>query len=123
MDLTVIHKVEKNKQGKIRYRRFKTGGYDHYRVRLYLEGEDVSKVVYVEYELPPTFSNRTRTVENSNDNFSLFIWTWGEFDVAVTVYLKNGENKTYIHSLVYSNELPTNEDEYVDETPNKFRGT
>ncbi len=120
MDLQIAHKVQRNKQGKIRYRRFRKGGYDHYRVRLYLKGEDVSKVAYVEYELHPTFSNRNRTVDNSDENYSLYIWTWGEFDVAATVYLNTGENVTYIHLLEYSNELPVNEGEYVDETPNKY---
>ena len=35
--------------------------------------------------------------------------------------MKNGKNKTYIYPLVYSSELPANDDEYADETPAKYR--
>ena len=37
------------------------------------------------------------------------------------VNMKNGKNKTYIYPLVYSSELPANDDEYADETPAKYR--
>jgi len=122
MDLEVAHEVQKNKRGKIKYRRFRRDGYAHYRVRLYLKGDDISKVSHVEYELHPTFSKRTRTVESSRDRFSLYIWTWGEFEVVVTVYMKDGEKKSIVHSLEYSNMLPLSENEYVDVSPDKYRG-
>lgn len=121
MDINVAHEVQKNRQGKIEYRRFRRDGYAHYKVRLYLKGDDISKVSYVEYELHPTFSNRTRTVESSNDHFSLYIWTWGEFDVVVTVFMKDGEKKSIIHPLEYSDMLPLSENEYVDESPDSYR--
>jgi len=122
MDLTVAHEVEKDRRGKIKYRRFRKGGYDHYKVKLYIKGDDLKNVSHVEYELHPTFSNRNRTVEDPSDNFSLSIWTWGEFDVAVTVYLKDGEIKTFNHPLEYSNQLPANDDAYVDVTPEQYQG-
>ncbi|VAW57964.1 hypothetical protein MNBD_GAMMA11-1455 [hydrothermal vent metagenome] len=122
MKLKVAHEVVRGKHGKIKFRKFRKGGYDHYYIRLYLKGDNLADVSHVEYELHPTFSNRIRTVNSPAEDFSLYIWTWGEFDVAVSVYMKDGEKIQLNHSLEYSNMLPANENEYVDESPESYRG-
>lgn len=121
MNITINHEIEKNSQGKIRFRKFKKGGYDHYKIRLFLDGDDLANVLSVEYELHPTFANRYRAVDDPSENFSLSIWTWGEFDIAATAVFTDGKTETFMHSLTYSNQLPSSDDAYVDESPEKFR--
>jgi len=117
MDIQVSHEILKDSRGKIRYRKFKKGGYDHYYVRLFITGHDVEEVLLAEYELHPTFSNPLRTTCNPNDGFSVYIWTWGEFEVGVNVHIKNGKKLSFVYDLSYSNSLPLDDDQYADETP------
>jgi len=121
MDIEIAHEIEKNSSGKIKFRKFKKGGYDHYNVRLFLKGSDLSKVSHVVYELHPTFANRTRMIDTHNNDFSLYIWTWGEFDVAITVYFKNGDKKNIVHSLSFSDMLPADDSKYVNVSPSQFK--
>ena len=121
MDISVGHEVMKDKRGRIHYRKFRKGGYDHYHITIFLVGNDVERVSYVEYELHPTFSKPIRISENSKDNYSISIWTWGVFEVGVTIYLKDGNKEYLAYDLKYSNSLPPGEDLYVDESPEIYR--
>lgn len=122
MDIQVKHEVIKNSSDKIKFRRFKLGGYEHYNIRLFIEGEDLSEVSFVEYELHPTFPNPLRKATNSEQGFAIDIWTWGEFEINVSIHFKNREIQDVIHSVAYSNELPADEQNYIDVSPKSYRG-
>ena len=77
-----------------------------YRVFLYLEGPDLPFVESVTYVLHPTFPDPIRVVPRtpSNPLCKLEIWTWGLFDVAVTVTEKSGARFRLAHHLEYEDE-------------------
>lgn len=110
---TVRHKLIK-KGGRIRSRRFSPGGYDHYKLRLFLDG-DTSNVTSVEYELHPTFSKPHRVVTDPAHGFALDIWTWGEFEIPVKVNMRDGEPESSVYDLKYSGELPDEAHAYTNE--------
>jgi hypothetical protein len=63
------------------------GGKLYYNVVIYLNGtnEDLDDIVFVEYELHPTFKNRIKTSSDRDSNFSIEIWTYGFFNVKATI--------------------------------------
>ncbi|HFD12404.1 MAG TPA: hypothetical protein ENJ32_08050, partial [Crenotrichaceae bacterium] len=75
----------------------------------------------VEYELHPSFYNPLRAVENPKGGFPLDIWTWGEFDITVTFYYKDGSVSDSVFSLAYSDELPASDKAYIDITPDSLK--
>ena len=117
MVLEVKHEVLKSANGLIVYKKFSPNGHDHYRLRVYIEGTnlEINQVRAVEYELHPTFpSPHLRTSTNKDDNFALKIWTWGEFEIPVTIHLKNERKISLIHNLQYSDLLPPEDHCYLD---------
>lgn len=77
-------------------KQFRNNGRPHYNVRLALKTDDaseLSQIDAVQYELHPTFKQRTRISENSSTNFEIQIWTWGYFAVKAKLYLKSGGTK------------------------------
>ena len=121
MDIHVKHEVVKDSSNKIKFRRFKRGGYEHYNIRLFIEGKDLNEVSFVEYELHPTFPNPLRKATNSALGFAIDIWTWGEFEISVSIHFKNNETLEIIHSVAYSNELPADNANYIDVSPKSYK--
>ncbi len=114
-DITVKHEVLK-KAGRIRLRKFTKGGYDHYKIRIFLSGP-LEQIEYVEYELHPTFVNPVRVSKDRSGGFPIEIWTWGEFDIFVTVHFLEGRVEELTYKLQYSTELPPRDTAYFNETP------
>jgi len=90
------------------------GGRRHYKVYLYLEGEDLPYIRRVVYRLHSTFKNPTRAVPRtaSNPNCLLELWTWGVFTVNIQVEDKRGQTYAFTHRLKFDQELPNNEGRY-----------
>ena len=109
------------RKGKVPFRKFHKNGAEHFNIRLYVEG-GLSNLESVTYELHPTFRNPVRTVPSTTQGFSLDIWTWGEFDVAVTFLFADGHTSSTVYKLEYSDQLPAQESAYIDETDPKVRG-
>jgi transcription initiation factor IIF auxiliary subunit len=113
VDIRVKHELLK-RRGKVRSRRFRSDGAEHFKLRLFLEGQ-LGNVESVEYELHPTFQNPVRKVTQREGGFPLDLWTWGEFEVPVTVRFKDGSVKELVHDLSYSDDLPRNPSAYTNE--------
>ena len=96
----VKHELVK-KRGKIRFRKFSRDGFDHFNLLIYVEG-DLRDLESVEYELHPSFADPIRRVTQREGGFPLRIWTWGEFEIAVTFYLADGSTEQTVHNLLYS---------------------
>ncbi len=79
----------------------------HYKVWLFLSGADLPFVDYVTYQLHESFVEPLRTISRtpSNADCRLVIWTWGIFQVNVTIYDKNGRVYVLTHQLNYGNLL------------------
>jgi hypothetical protein len=92
----------------IRYRT--QGSTDFFRVRIYLDGPQLPFVRVATYVLPPDqFPDSVQRVERSprNPNCEFIIWTWGVFDVGVT--LQDAEGRVYdlTHRLTYDRDVKT----------------
>lgn len=62
-----------------------------WKVRLAGPAAQLKEVEAVEYILHPTFPDRIRRMRNRNKQFELVEVGWGDFDIHVNVYLKNGD--------------------------------
>ena len=78
-----------------------------YKVWLYLYGKDVPYVETATYTLHETFTEPVRTVRRSlaNPHCQLVIWTWGLFEIRVTVKDKRGGHYELTHQLTYGKQL------------------
>lgn len=78
-----------------------------YKDWIYLDGNDLPYIESVTYELHPTFPEPRRTVERSvrNPRCALVIWTWGVFQVRVTLVDKKNAVYEIEHELTYGGEL------------------
>ena len=65
MTLEIRHKLKK-RRGKIPFRRFREDGYEHFNVRIYVDGEsdELDRLESVEYQLHSTFPNPLRQVRD-----------------------------------------------------------
>lgn len=114
MSLSFKQQVIKDPQGKIKYKLFRAGGREHYRLGVWLDGSDdeLDKIERVEYLLDPTFKRPNRSSSNRGNKFSITFWTWGMFTIRATIYYKGGTTEERQHLLSY--ELPVdNGENYV----------
>lgn len=91
----------KNPAGRIKFRKFRAEGYEHYHIGVWLDETDsfLDRVEFVEYELHHSFRNRVRKSASRSNKFSVTFWAWGGFDINVRVHLRNGEVIRRIHKL------------------------
>lgn len=114
-DVNIRHRLLK-RRGKIRSRRFREGGSEHYKIRLFVDG-DIEALQRVEYHLHPTFHNPHRVVDDPEGGFALDIWSWGEFEIPVTLHFQDGSEREIVYPLAYSEELPASDSAYTNEGP------
>ena len=73
-------------------KRFREGGRPHYNVRIFVEADEeeaLDSIEKVQYELHPTFRNRTRVSSDRRRKFEVRIWTYGYFDIKATLMFKD----------------------------------
>lgn len=61
----------------------------------------LDRVAEVEYILHSTFPNRIQRMTSPDSHFRLDSEGWGEFDIAVNVYFKDGDEKTVLVPLKF----------------------
>ena len=112
--LTVRIKLRK-KDGRVKFKRFRSGGWEHYNPSIWIDGPDdeLDKVDRVEYELHESFAKPIRISSRRDRKFRISLWTWGVFDVALTIYYKDGRLETRDCFLTYKLP-PDGEANYID---------
>lgn len=116
MRFALRNSVIRNPKGKIKYRRFKPNGYEHYHVGLWVEApnsDDLDQVTHVVYTLHPTFRNRVRRSSDRMNNFSVTFWSWGAFAVSAELFFSDSDQPISISGEL-TFELPESDSEYVD---------
>ncbi len=119
-NISVKHEVLR-RAGRVRFRKFAKYGYDQFKIRLFLSGP-LSQIEYVEYELHPTFIEPVRISKDRSAGFPIEFWTWGEFEILVTIHFLDGHDEEMTYYLEYSSELPPGDTSYYDETPASIYG-
>ena len=118
--VSVRHKVLR-KAGRVRFRKFSRNGYDQFKIRVSVSGP-LSEIESVEYELHPTFINPVRISRDRSGGFPIEFWTWGEFEIFVTIHFVDGRDEELTYYLAYSSELPSEASAYHNETPASIMG-
>ena len=75
-----------------------SGRYD-WTVFLVAEEPVLNTIDYVEYVLYPSFRHQVRIIHDRETNFALSSNGYGEFNIYVTIVLKDGRKKDIIHWL------------------------
>jgi transcription initiation factor IIF auxiliary subunit len=104
MGFRLNNSIIRDPDGRIKFKRLKEGGYDHYHVGVWLEADDerdLERVEWVEYELHPSFRNRVRTSHNRANDFSITFWSWGTFHIQAKVHLAGADTVTVERELNY----------------------
>ena len=84
----------------------KRHNYDYYDWEVYVDEGDavLDSIDYVVYVLHKTFPDPVRTMKNRDDRFALRSRGWGEFDLRITAYFKDGSYERLLYSLDLSKE-------------------
>jgi transcription initiation factor IIF auxiliary subunit len=113
MSYLIKSNVIRSVEGKVKYKQLNENGKKHFHLGVWIEApeRELDEVEFVEYSLHPTFKKQKRVSRNRPNNFSITFWTWGMFNIDVTIHLHSGEiiNKNYY--LEY--DLPNNKEEYA----------
>jgi transcription initiation factor IIF auxiliary subunit len=103
-ELKAACEVLKTIDGKVKFAVLREGGREHYHVRVFLKGpaERLDEIERVEYLLHPTFRERSRQSDDRKSGFAIEFWTWGQFDIDITLALRGGGRETMRYFLRYS---------------------
>lgn len=61
------------------------------RNRIYLGGADLNKIKEVKYFLHETFDQPEGVIGDPANNFEIWIWTWGGFQIKAVITTKTGQ--------------------------------
>lgn len=113
-DLQVKCKLRK-KDKRIRFKKFREGGAEHYNVKIWLSGEDdaLDTVERVEYKLHSSSQKPVRITDRRDKKFRIYLWTWGMFEIAVKIHRTNGDVEKQDFYLDYTLPADTG-DNYID---------
>ena len=106
MSLQVKCQIAQTEDGKIQYRKPNPGGREHFRLSVWIDGSpsELGSIALVEYLLHSSFRRPSRSSNSSADKFAITFWTWGMFNIAVTIHFKDGTTEKIPYYLSY--ELP-----------------
>ncbi len=77
----------------VRPMRFREGGKLHYKVRIYIDADDLNdlrRVESVQYQLHETFKEPIRFSSDFNKHFEIIIWTYGFFTAKAKISKVDG---------------------------------
>lgn len=113
--LKTKHQVIKDPSGRIKFRRFKEGGYEHYHLGIWIDEDDATldRIESVDYHLHGSFRNSVRHSASRSNKFSVTFWTWGQFTVRIVAHMRDRSRVETAHQLEY--DLPEeSDDNYVE---------
>lgn len=103
MALSFENEVITAPDGRIKFWRAPQGGIDQFHLRVWVNGppDELDRIERVEYRLHPTFQNPLLFSETRRSRFGINFWTWGMFDIEITVKFLDGEESKYSYYLSY----------------------
>jgi transcription initiation factor IIF auxiliary subunit len=95
--------VIRDPQGKVKFWQRTEISREHFHIGIWIDGDptDLDNVQQVEYELHPSFRRRNRFSRNRQNKFGITIWTWGLFNVHITILMKDGSKAEMDYFLDY----------------------
>lgn len=87
------------------YYSYNPQGLQIFRIKVLVTGPDLYRIRSVHYQLHPTFSPSEQTMTNPRDNFELELWTWGAFNMPITVTMTDGRAYRYDYPFTFGDQL------------------
>jgi len=87
------------------YYSYNSYGRQVFRIKVLVTGPDKYNVRSVHYQLHPTFSPSEYTSRDPNNDFELELWTWGAFDMPITVTMRDGRIFEYDYYFTFGDLL------------------
>ncbi len=87
------------------YYSYNSAGRQVFQIKVLVTGPDKFDVRSVRYQLHPTFSPSEYTSYDPYNDFELELWTWGAFDMPITVTMKNGGVYEYDYYFTFGDLL------------------
>lgn len=87
------------------YYTYNSAGRQIFKIKVLVTGPDKFNVRSVHYQLPASFSPSEQTSRESYNDFELELWTWGAFDMPITVTMKDGRIFEYDYYFTFGDLL------------------
>ncbi|HII06144.1 MAG TPA: hypothetical protein HA349_02155 [Methanotrichaceae archaeon] len=87
------------------YYSYNSYGRQVFRIKVLVTGLDKFNVRSVHYQLHPTFSPSEYTSYDPYNDFELELWTWGAFEMPITVTMKDGKIFEYDYYFTFGDQL------------------
>lgn len=87
------------------YYSYNQQGRQIFKIKVLVTGPDRYRIRSVHYQLHPTFSPSEQTMMNPNNNFELELWTWGAFNMPITVTTTDGRAYRYDYYFTFGDQL------------------
>jgi hypothetical protein len=87
------------------YYSYNSAGRQIFRIKVLVTGPDKFNVRSVHYQLHPTFSPSEYTSRDPYNNFELELWTWGAFEMPITVTINDGRIFEYDYYFTFGDLL------------------
>ena len=87
------------------YYSYNSYGRQIFRIKVLVTGPDKFNVRSVHYQLHPTFSPSEYTSRDPYNDFELELWTWGAFNMPITVTMKDGRIFEYDYYFTFGDLL------------------
>jgi transcription initiation factor IIF auxiliary subunit len=95
--------VVQDESGRIKFLQRSETSREVYNVSIWIEGAeaDLDQIDRIDYLLHPTFQRQIRTSKNRSIKFGITIWTWGVFNIHITIHVKDGSTSEMDYFLNY----------------------
>jgi hypothetical protein len=87
------------------YYTYNSAGRQIFKIKVLVTGPDKFNVRSVHYQLHPTFSPSEYSSSDPYNNFELELWTWGAFEMPITVTMKDGRIFEYDYYFTFGDLL------------------
>jgi len=87
------------------YYSYNSAGRQIFKIKVLVTGPDKFNVRSVHYQLHPTFSPSEQTSTDPYNDFELELWTWGAFEMPITVTMKDGRIFEYDYYFTFGDLL------------------
>lgn len=87
------------------YYSYNSAGRQIFKIKVLVSGPDKYDVRSVHYQLHPTFSPSEYTSTDPYNDFELELWTWGAFEMPITVTMKDGRVYEYDYYFTFGDLL------------------
>jgi len=87
------------------YYSYNQQGLQIFKIKVLVTGPDIYRIRSVHYQLHPTFSPSEQTMTNPRNNFELELWTWGAFNMPITVTTTDGRAYRYDYYFTFGDQL------------------